>query len=613
MRRKQLHLYFLISVLLVAPATSEAQQWSGIIAPSRAIDWSNAGIPAGIPNRSTICATLNPGVTSAQINSAIASCPSGQVVFLTPGTYNLSAAIDFNNHSNVTVRGAGADQTFLVFGGNTNCFGLTAVVCIRNGDNSYGGGPSNTANWTSGYSRGTTSITLDNTSNLVAGRSIMVLDQLNDSNIDTGSVWVCDALNVCSSDGTGGGYRSGRAQSQMVLVTAISGNTVTISPGLYMPSWSTGKAPQAWWPNSVVMGDGLENLSMDDTSAAAQGGVLIYNGYGNWVKGVREIDSNRNHVWLFQSMRNVVRDSYFAFTQNSCTQSYGVEGFLDGDDLVENNIFQHVTAPMIMSGAGSGNVWGYNFSTNDYYACSTAFMQQSNWLHSAGISFVLVEGNQGAGLAGDMVHGTHHFVTAFRNQWIGWETGKTNNTNPVGTLTGNRYFNLIGNVLGKPAYHTLYQAIAPSGTLSPTAIYLVGLTDFSGCCTADSLVASTLMRWGNYDVVNAAPQWNLLEIPNLLTQFANPVPSGTTLPASLYLSSKPSWWGTMPWPAIGPDVTGGSDPTGHAYPNPAQTCYNSSSMDASYSSQGILAFNASFCYGQATAPSPPTNLTIVVH
>jgi hypothetical protein len=29
----------------------------------------------------------------------------------------------------------------------------------------------------------------------------------------------------------------------------------------------------------------------------------------------------------------------------------------------------------------------------------------------------------------------------------------------------------------------------------------------------------------------------------------------TTLPSSLYLTSKPIWWRSMQWPAIGPDVS----------------------------------------------------------
>src|SRR3954464_2448466 len=59
------------------------------ISSSRRIDWSAAGVPGGIPARTTVCATFNPGATAAQINSAIAACPAGQVVLLNAGTYNL--------------------------------------------------------------------------------------------------------------------------------------------------------------------------------------------------------------------------------------------------------------------------------------------------------------------------------------------------------------------------------------------------------------------------------------------------------------------------------------------------------------------------------------------
>jgi hypothetical protein len=74
------------------------------------IDWSQAGVSGGIRNRTTICATLNPGATAGQINSAIAACPSGQVVKLNAGTYSLSSGIDFNARSSVTLRGDGPDR-----------------------------------------------------------------------------------------------------------------------------------------------------------------------------------------------------------------------------------------------------------------------------------------------------------------------------------------------------------------------------------------------------------------------------------------------------------------------------------------------------------------------
>ena len=81
-----------------------------------------------------------------------------------------------------------------------------------------------------------------------------------------------------------------------------------------------------------------------------------------------------------------------------------------------------------------------------------------------------------------------------------------------------------------------------------------------------------------------------------------------TLPASFYLTAQPSWWGSGSYPAIGPDVTGGTGPGGHAYSIPAQTCY--ASMGGTDGTGSPLAFNASTCYG-ANLPAPPSNLTAV--
>src|SRR5207247_11001311 len=109
-----------------------------------------------------------------------------------------------------------------------------------------------------------------------------------------------------------------------------------------------------------------------------------------------------------------------------------------------------------------------------------------------------------------------------------------------------------------------------------------------------------LMRWGSYHSGTGISRFFATEVPASLSLYANPVPVDQILPASLYRSSKPSWWGTMPWPAIGPDVTGGQDPSGHAYKIPAQVCYGSSPKNP----DGPLIFNADKCYGN-TPSSPP--------
>jgi hypothetical protein len=135
--------------------------------------------------------------------------------------------------------------------------------------------------------------------------------------------------------------------------------------------------------------------------------------------------------------------------------------------------------------------------------------------------------------------------------------------------------------------------------------------------SADPLVATTLMRWGNYDVVNNAVRWVASEVPSGLSLYANPVPSTQTLPASFFLSAKPSWWASaIPWPAMGPDVTGGnsSGVAGHANMIPAQVCYLNIMGGPADGSGNPLTFDAYACYGgshgDAVPPSSPGSLRI---
>ena len=601
MRRTDL----LLSCVLLLSSAAAA---NGQIDPGRRAEWSQVGIPGGIPSRTTVCATLNPGASASQINSAIANCPSGQVIFLNAGTYNLSSGLDFHNKNNVTLRGAGPDRTTLVFSGSVNCFGMNGNICVRNSELHYTGQPVHVANWTSGYAKGTTQITLSSTTGLAAG-SVIVLDQVNDSNVDTGSIWVCSTINVCSVEGTGGGGRSNREQTQMVRVTAISGNTVTISPGLNMPNWRPSQSPQAWWGNTVTKSVGIEDLSLNHSNSNEMAGIFFFNGYNCWVKNVRSINANRNHVWFYQTAATVVRDSYFYGTKNGASQSYGIESYLSADNLVENNIFQHIVAPTMANGSATGSVFSYNYLTDMYYAPAPDFMFAGHFVHGPGIDMILHEGNDGNGIQADEIHGTHHFVTAFRNYFTGLEPGKSRATVPINLYAFTRYSNVVGNVLGTAGFHNNYEWNV-SGSNKDTSIYNLGSGNSNA--PSDSLVKTTLMRWGNYDTVTGTARFVASEVPSGIGPYSNPVPANNNLPASLYLSGKPSWWGnSIPWPPIGPDVTGGSGPGGHAHKVPAHVCYDNTSK-----TNGILNFNANNCYGSSTTPPPPppsapTNVRII--
>jgi hypothetical protein len=355
---------------------------------------------------------------------------------------------------------------------------------------------------------------------------------------------------------------------------------------------------------------GLEDVSLDHTAGGASAGIILFNAYNCWVKGVRSINANRNHVWFWTAASNTIRDSYFYGTKNAQSQSYGVESYTAGDNLIENNIFQHIAEPLMINGEASGSVVSYNYITDNYETASSNSLYGDVWLHSGGIDNMLFEGNIGEAFFSDVIHGTHHFVTIFRSYYVGWETGKNSQTFPIGISSFGRYHNIIGNVLGKAGYHTTYQCLAGSSCSPDVSIYTIGHGDG---IADDPKVAATLMRWGNYDTVNGAVRFVSSEVPTGISPYANAVPADHNLPASFYLSGKPGWFGSVAWPPIGPDVTGGNitGVSGHANKVPAQLCFESSPKE----SNNILTFNAKRCYGQTvitTTVLPPTNLSVVI-
>ena len=645
----------------MVPVTGRAQQWSGIVDPSRAVDWSNVGVPGGIPNASNLCASLSPGATAAQINAAIAGCggkPGNvNVVQLAAGTYNLSPGITWNGTSYVVLRGAGADKTFLIFtGGGDACHNHFSDVCVGQTSNetNWQGGPTNTANWTAGFAVGTTQITLSAVTNMHVGQPIF-LDQADDT-ADTGQVFVCSDNTIsppCSlEDNVNNGQRTHRNQVQQVTVVACgtantfgaacNGTNVTISPGLYMANWSSAKSPQAWWATTPLYFSGVENLSADHTNSSGARGFILYNCLGCWIKGVRSIDSGKAHFEVAYSKSATVRDNYAYLTQGTTTQAYGFQSFNTSDSLIENNIFQYIPGPLVVNSDCSGCVIGYNFTVNNFYTGSAGWMMPLTSQHGGGEDNLLYEGNVGALAAGDVFHGTHNFISLFRNYLSGnqtkcWSSGTypnaafggcNNDRNAILARSYSRFYNIVGNVLGTTGVSSSYEGG------NDQAVYFLGSGNTENGVTvpSDSLVKTTMMRWGNYDVVTGAARWcgnssnsgwaticsSLSEIPTGLSSYANAVPATTTLPASFYLSTKPSWWpSSKAWPAIGPDVTGGNVPNvgGHAYTIPAQDCYLNAMGGPADGTGPVLNFNSSVCYANSTSslPAPPTGLQAIIH
>jgi hypothetical protein len=466
----------------------------------------------------------------------------------------------------------------------------------------------------------------------------------------------------CAVNGPDGGNgRVHRFQVEMSQATAYNSATgvITLANPLKHPNWRSGQSPEIWLIQPV-MNDGVENLSIDlSGDSSANDGIAFINAYNVWASGVRVIKPVQ-YALHAEDVDHFTWQSNYAFAAQTAsgTDSSIAHVTQVGDGLVQNNISEQYLTHFFGEGPDSGTVVGYNFFISDNVTSGN--MNQSHRPHSNGNDYVLDEGNVSNGYYGENIHGSSPMHTDFRNFYTGWESCGTSGTcggagsKSFGTVPvwleaySGRYANIIADVLGTPGYHTTYTTASAS-----TGIYELGNgnNNFTPNVPTDPLTSSTLVRWGNYDVVNTA----VLECTALNTPIAactadergDAAPTypglsspATTFPASFYLSAKPSWWGTMPYPAIGPDVSSGnlgqcsgtlnvanqyngvaalsnsqcgshgitaSAWGGHVNANPAMTCYlNTMGGPPDGSNASALSFNANTCY-QGNPANPGTS------
>jgi len=623
-----------------------------IIDPARKIDWTVAGIPGGFQRRTTICTTLTPANTWQDIVTAVTNCPQNSVVMLSAGTYEMvggpdpsisgnppaPAGLEFIAQNLKTLRGAGPDKTILHFSGFfNNCFGRTGNLCMKSADAvTIGTTLKNQNPWSAGYARGSTVLTFANAlTNVAVGQNIYV-DQYDDNLTDNGQIWMCQTLGVCTSQGgdtTGSGVdgvgRDGHAcQLQTLRVEAVNGpaRKLTVSPGIYMPNFRASQSPVGYWANTLpINGFSIEDMTIDHQDTTSQNGIAIYNGYACSVRNVRSINSFRSHVLMYYSKNLEVRDCYFAHTRSPWgSQRYGIEYWSSADTKVENNIFSEIAAPMLHGAHSVGSVAAYNFAYNDRYQTNTGtnyrFMQGALYNHNPGIAFSFYEGNDTPGFSGDCIWGTNHFPTIYRNRLQGYDVQlvagqpqKDSNTQALIQQAYSRYLNAVGNVLGWAGWHTVYQkvfGVDAAGVDGVHAVVSMGWTGGDGTIfnfqtipwngatflPGDPKTGQTSFRWGNWDVVTGTSRFVAAEVPSAISPYPNPVPATQTLIPSYLYTVRPAWFntaaGNVPFPPIGPDVSGGNVPNvgGHAYKIPARLCFETV-PEAS--------FNANTFYGAA--------------
>jgi PKD repeat protein len=544
-----------------------------IIPPNRLAEWSSAGVPGGVAQyrpgganaRPQGVNVLNYGAVSGGVvncttafANAQAACPAGSSIYIPDGTYLISGHITLK--SNVTWRGQSPTGTIIKLsgGGVFETEAQSSYVSAQVG-----------LTVTSGATAGSRVLTVSGLTDsaghtVTAGRMVQLTDltpaymHANTANGWSAAGWV--------------GYDATRLATIMFMVTSVNSGARTVTLDHALPIDMTASPRLILWTVQPTVGVGFESLTFDCTSSTSDRAVGIYNANACWFYGCYFKNIYDRSVW-FQEVTNCTFEHCYSDNGQQLGRNCEALDFVENSCwcLVQDNIFHSAGYPMVLfsdwMGGCCGNVVGYNFQDAfdqmlDPDAVGPLTMDDN---HGVPTIFNLWEGNYCEILGSDGYWGSSAYGTFFRNRIYG-----TCNKIPypdecaIELTHWSAYYTVVGNVLGTAQgsswstsgtglYSQIYEASGSS--VQPPQIYRLGYPDMgsrsfngsganpSNSNAYDTNVKDTLIRHGNFDTVNNAVVWD-------------PAKSNHVLPASLYLTSTPAWFGALGLPAIGPDVTG---------------------------------------------------------
>jgi len=541
---------------------------TGLIPQDRVTVWT-PGVPGGIPSYSNIFATIDAatygnGTTDASgaINSAIASAGAvataaqPRVVLLPAGTYLTTSPI-LLNVSHVVLRGAGPTQTKII--GHPGSSNMIRVGWKWD----YTG----LQNVTSDNPKGSTSITVSDASAIQAG-DVLQIDMVDDTTfvriLPDGVYFKRQPTTDMNGPGRGGttavsdpGWRS---IGQQIEVASKSGNTLTLTGPLHL-AFPLAQSPQVFKTATARSGEpgtrysGIEDLYV---SGGTNNNIGFVNTAYCWAFNIesdgRPVDSNHGmtgaHIHLVHAFRNEIRDSYFhhATVINQGGGAYGISlANSSSNNLVENNIAVHLNKPILLNNSGGGNVIAYNYADNAYSTSAPGWQENSiDGNHEPFSHSDLFEGNWTPNIGSDTTHGNAGWHVFYRN----YATGKNsappvadnNNIRTAGVDAWSREHTYVGNVYAgwvANGRQPVYQCTANSPCMGAEAIYRVGANAASYTDFDDGTAFAHLFVNGNFDPVNNGVVWD-------------PTLPRRDLPASLYLTTKPAFFGAERWPFVDP-------------------------------------------------------------
>ncbi|NLE00576.1 MAG: dockerin [Fibrobacter sp.] len=299
------------------------------------------------------------------------------------------------------------------------------------------------------------------------------------------------------------------AVGQLFEVVGVAGNSVTFRTPLHFNVRSD-LNPQIR-PQGFVRGVGFENFYIERLQSG-NSTFQFKNAAYCWVRNIESYHTHKSHITNNTIIGCEFRDSYFhrSFSYGGGGAGYGVEfGFHSTDGLCENNIFDSLRHAMMAHIGTVGCVFGYNFSINPVQGEGETDL------------------NNGWDPPDISLHGHYAQMNLIESNVV-MEIGIGDYWGPMGP--GNTF---LRNIVKGPGVY-LYDHSHSQNLVGNSVTNWI-----------DDGSSTGTVRHG--EKVNGVFVWN--------DDIAD-----RTIPASLYLKSKPSFYGSLQWPSTGSDIENSKNP-----------------------------------------------------
>jgi len=572
-----------------------------IISSERSTDWAgNAGVNFSIPDYNSVACTglFANGTTddTAKIQTCLNNASPGTAVLIPAGTYKLDGRLYIDK--SIVLRGAGPSQTILK--GNGTIY--MAPNRRASYDNMEPFSSARTIN--AGLSQGSRTLTLSSVSGLSPGTYVSIYENIEPNPpVDPSGANGNNCDSWCGDQGKyNGSITHFRGQINKILKVGppdLAANQILLERPLYW-TLSSGNGPRLRkWTTGMLERAGVENLKIthEGLSPSLTGHSIEMGQTANsWVKNVEVAYLKNYGIALNFSYGNVITQSYIHHGTNyEGDRAYGINVWQwNSDHYIYNNIFYYLRHSIFFNGGGSGVIVAFNQSSDTHgTAGATEYVAQDFGYHGAYPFMNLFENNEVFQLSPDNYFGSSGYTFWFRNNASGksaWQADTAWGHWAVNNMRNQFYGTYIGNVFGYPAMSG-WTYESNGACWENRTLLRWGCVDNSGTGTNHQpQTKNTAVIFGNYDYLHACT-WDETAGRCLTSSEV----SNIGLPASLFLSSPPSWWGSTSWPPVGPDITGNVSDIA------ARKCFFNSNLASGGS------FNPTSCYGGGVA-SPVNGL-----